>query len=83
MQHISPAVSFIPEYLRKLIDMGFIDIDGETVLASSLDIAALEMQKVLEIPLTYNHLARLKQAGINKPFSKSAIKKAINYVNTK
>ncbi len=80
---IEQVSNSIPDYLKELINKGYIDSDGETVLANSLDTAAIGMQEVLKIPLTYNHLARLKQAGTKKAFSKSTIKKAINTVNTR
>lgn len=72
---------YIPAWIRILMDKGLIDSDGKTVITDSLEAVAFAI-KNQRIIVTSVMLQRFINGKTNKPYSPSAIKKAVEAVNT-
>lgn len=72
---------YIPTWIRILMDKGLIDSDGKTVITDSLENVAYGIRDQ-NIVVTNIMLQRFINGKTKKPYSSSAIKKAVEMVNT-
>ncbi len=77
-----------PLYIKHLIDNGFLDIDGRTVIATSLDKVAIAMRDYIktstmkDFVITNQQLTQFINSKTGKQYSTKAIEKAVNIANT-
>lgn len=72
----------MPSWKKKLIDNGLVDTDGKTVLASNLETVTNAIRDYTNLVITRGHLKDFIKFSDGKPYSPSAIKKALIVTNT-
>ena len=72
----------MPPWKKKLIDNGLVDTDGKTVLASNLETVTTAIRDYTNLVVTRGHLKDFIKFADGKPYSPSAIKKALIFANT-
>jgi len=70
-----------PLWIQNLVDSGLIAPDAKTVIAPGITQVAVGIHNQ-NIELTPYHLKFFVKAKDGKPYSKSAIEKAVEYANT-
>lgn len=85
IDELNKKSDYIPTWIKPLVDVGLVDTDGKTVLAENLETVAAAIRDTPNqvLVITQHHLKRFIKASDGKSYSESAIKKALNLINTK